>query len=115
MFSGSGIIKLAMAKRGYKHRRTEDQFSISGEYASNLQFVYSKEKTTKAGQIVDLVYFAADILNEELIIGMYRENPKAGNGVLINASRSLGLRKFNAKDLDRVLNQLVTPPKDKLN
>ena len=115
MFSGSGIIRSAMVKRGYRHRRTDDQFSIRGEYARNLQFVYSKEKTTKAGQIIDLVYFAADILNEELIIGMYRENPKIENGVQINASRSLGLGKFNAKELDRVLNQLVTPAKDKLN
>ncbi len=115
MFSGSGIIRSAMAKRGYKHRRSEEQFSIRGEYARNLQFVYSKERTTKAGQIVDLVYFAADILNEELVIGMYRENTKIETGVQINASRSLGLGKFNAKNLDRVLNQLVTPPKDKLN
>ena len=114
MLTGSGIIRTAMTKRGYKHRRTDDQFSIRGEYTRNLQFVYSKESPTQAGRVVDLVYFAADVLNEKLVIGLYRENPDLENGVYINASRTLDLEKFSAESLDRVLNQLVTSAKDKL-
>jgi hypothetical protein len=114
MLSGKGIIKAAMTKRGYKHRRTDDQFSIRGEYTRNLQFVYSKDQVTKAGKVVDLVYFAADLLNEKLVIGLYRENPSMENGVYINSSRSLDLEKFNARELDLVLDQLVTPMRDKL-
>lgn len=114
MLTGSGIIRAAMTKRGYKHRRAENQFSIRGEYTRNLQFAYSKECMTQAGRVVDLVYFAADILNEHLVIGLYRENPDMENGVYINASRTLDLVKFNAKELDRVLDQLITPMRDKL-
>ena len=114
MLSGKGIIRTAMTQRGYKHRRTDDQFSIRGEYTRNLQFVYSKDRVTKAGKVVDLVYFAADLLNEKLVIGLYRENPAMENGVYINASRMLDLEKFNAVELDRVLDQLVTPMRDKL-
>ena len=114
MLSGKGIIKTAMEKRGYKHRRTDAQFSVRGEYSRNLQFVYSKDQVTKSGKVVDLVYFAADLLNEKLVIGLYRENPSMENGVYINASRSLDLEKFNARELDIVLDQLVTPMRDKL-
>jgi hypothetical protein len=103
-----------MTKRGYKHRRSENQFTIRGEYTRNLQFVYSKERMTQAGRVVDLVYFAADILSEKLVIGLYRENADMENGIYVNASRSLDLVKFNAKELDRVLDQLVTPMRDKL-
>ncbi len=113
MLSGGGMIKSAMTKRGYKHRRSEEQFLVRGEYARNLQFVYSKEQSTKMGLVVDLVYFAVDILSEKLVIGLYRENADLENGVYINAARSLDLKKFNPKELNSVLDSLVTPVKDK--
>jgi len=114
MLSGGGMIRSAMTKRGYKHRRTEEQFSVRGEYAQNLQFAYSKEKPTKAGLVVDVVYFAVDILSEKLVIGLYRENLDIENGVYVNSSRTLDLVNFNAEELGRVLDKLVTPVKDQL-
>ncbi|MBN2164068.1 MAG: hypothetical protein JXR25_11915 [Pontiellaceae bacterium] len=114
MFATGTIIKSAMDKRGYKHRRTEDQFSVSGEYARNLQYVYSKETQTRDGLVVDLVYFAADLRDEKLVIGLYRENPQIENGMLVNASRSLSLKKFSKEDVEQELNVLITPIKDHL-
>ena len=102
-----------MAKRGFKHRRTEDQFSIRGEYARNLQFVFSKEYQTKDGLVVDLAYFAVDVLNEKLVIGLYRENPTIENGVYINASRSVSLQKFNPETVNLELDKLITNVKDR--
>jgi len=107
MLSGSKVIKAAMAKRGYRHRRAEDQFAIRGEYARNLQFVYSKEIPTKSGLVVDLVYFAVDILDEKLVIGLYRENPEIENGVYVNASRAVSLLKFNAEEIGAALDKLI--------
>lgn len=115
MFSSSGLIEKAMTKRGYKHRRTEDQFTIRGQYARNLQYVYSKEKSTKAGLVVDLIYFAADVLNEKLVIGLYRENADMENGVYVNTSRALDLKKFSENEIERMIDQLVTSAKDKFN
>ena len=114
MLTDSGIIKSAMNKRGFKHRRAEDQFSIRGEYARYLQFVFSREYSTKAGLVVDLAYFAVDVVAEKLVIGFYRENPKIENGVYINTSRSLPLRKFNAVEIGRALDKLITPIRDTL-
>ena len=113
MLVSGGIIKTAMSKRGVKHRRTEDQFTIRGEYARNLQFVYSKEYQTNAGTVVDLVYFCADMLSEKLVIGLYRENPAIENGIYINASRALDLQKFNAEHVNQELDRLITPVRDR--
>ncbi|MEE9367435.1 MAG: hypothetical protein V3V05_01085 [Pontiella sp.] len=113
MLGGSGIIKTAMAKRGFKHRRTEDQFSIRGEYARNLQFVFSREYQTKDGLVVDLAYFSVDVLNEKLVIGLYRENPSIENGVCVNSSCTILLHKFNAETVNRELDKLITPVKDR--
>ncbi len=111
---GGGIIKAAMAKRGFKHRRTEDQFTIRGEYARNLQYVYSREQQTRGGLVVDLVYFCVDVLSEKLVIGLYRENPTIENGIYANGSRSLDLLKFNLENVERELDKLITPVKDRI-
>ena len=113
MLASGGIIKTAMRERGYRHRRTEDQFTIRGEYARNLQFVYSKEYQTKAGLVVDLVYFSADVLDEKLVMGLYRENPTIENGIYVNASRALSLQKFDAEHLGQELDKLITPVRDR--
>lgn len=111
MLTDSGIIKAAMNKRGYRHRRAEDPLSIRGEYVRHLQYVYSKECATTAGQVVDLVYFAADMVSEKLVIGFYRENPKIENGVYANTSRSIPLKKFTAEEVNRTLDRLIPPVK----
>jgi hypothetical protein len=113
MLRGGGIIKTAMNKRGFKHRRTEDQFTIRGEYARNLQYVYSKEYQSNDGLVIDLLYFSVDILGEKLVIGLYRENPTIENGVYINASRAIDLKKFTAENVNAELDKLVTPVRDR--
>lgn len=109
LISSAGIIKSAMEGRGFKHRRTEDQFTIRGEYARNLQYVYSKEYQTPDGLVIDLVYFAVDLLGEKLVMGFYRENPQIENGVYANTSRSLSLLKFSKENVDMELDKLIPP------
>lgn len=112
MLGGGGIIKTEMGKRGFKHRRTEDQFTVRGEYARNLQYVYSKEYHTDNGVVIDLLYFCVDILAEKLVIGIYRENPSIENGVLANTSRSLSLNKFTEITLESELDKMIKPVRD---
>ena len=115
MIAGGGIIKTTMNRRGYKHRSTEDQLCIRGEYARNLQYVFSKETMTSEGVVVDLVYFAVDVLAERLVIGLYRENSKVSRKVKkedrvhANAARSISLQKLTKETLDRELDKLITP------
>jgi len=96
-----------MHRRGYRHHSSDDQFTIRGEYALNLQYVYSKEIATECGLIIDLIYFAVDIHNEKLVIGLYRENTEIENGVMVNTSRSLPLSKFSRENVSRELDKLI--------
>lgn len=111
---GAGIIKSVMERRGFKHRRADDQFTILGEYARNLQYVYSKDNPTADGTVVDLVYFAADLLGEKLVIGFYRENPDIDNGIYANTARSIGLQDFTTESLERELDKLIVPIRSRL-
>lgn len=112
MIAGGGIIKSTMNQRGYKHSGTEDQFTIRGEYARNLQYVFSKETITSGGVVVDLVYFGMDILAEKLVIGLYRENAKKSkkeDRVYANTARSISLLKLSRESLEKELDKLITP------
>lgn len=109
MISNGTILKKAMSTRGFKHRRTEDQFTINGEYARNLQHVFSKEYQSRDGLVVDLVYFSVDVIGEKLVIGLYRENSSIENGVYINRSSSIPLQKYNIESVNNVLNKLIVP------
>lgn len=109
MLTNSGIIKSAMGKRGYRHQHTDDEFNIRGQYARNLQYVYSKEHKTANGVVIDLVYFAVDILGERLVMGFYRENPQIERGVYANVSRSLSLLQFTKDNIEKELDKLILP------
>ncbi len=113
VLKSGNIIKTAMDRRGFKHRRTEDQFTIRGEYARNLQYVYSRETQTRDGIVIDLVYFSADMLGEKLVIGLYRENPQIENGVYVNASRSLSLNLFTRENVEKELDKLIIPIRER--
>lgn len=120
VIAGGNIIKTTMNRRGYKHRGTEDQLTIRGEYARNLQYVFSKETITADGVVVDLVYFGVDVLAEKLVIGLYRENSKKSkkakkeHAVYANAARSIGLLKLTRESLERELDKLITPVRGRL-
>ena len=111
------IINKLMKKRGFACRRSDKNFSIHGEYARNLQIVYSKTYRTREGRVEDLVYFGVDLLAEAFVIGMYRENIDVTDGIYINTSASIPqvlFHKFNADEVERVLNKLITPLNDSL-
>jgi len=111
------IINKLMKKRGFACRRSDKNFSIHGEYARNLQIVYSKTYRTREGRVEDLVYFGVDLLAEAFVIGMYRENIDVTDGIYINTSATIPqvlFHKFNTDEVERVLNKLITPLNDSL-
>jgi hypothetical protein len=120
VIAGGNIIKTTMNRRGYKHRGTEDTLTIRGEYARNLQYVFSKETMTADGVVVDLVYFGVDVLAEKLVIGLYRENSKKSkkatreDEVYANAARSINLLKLTRESLERELDKLIPPVRGRL-
>ena len=113
LFGNSGVINSLMSQRGFKHTRDDEGFTMSGEYARNLQYVYSRERMTREGLIVDLLYFAVDILGEKLVVGLFRENPTVENGTIQNQSRSIRLTEFSKENLEELLDNLIPTMKRK--
>lgn len=100
-------IKKVLAARGYRHCRNDDEFSLHGEYARNLQYAFSKEFAGPHEKIVDIIFLAADMLDEKVVIGFLRENVSVKNGVICDESTAIPFADFSLKELERQLNRLI--------
>lgn len=96
-----------MAVRGYKPSRDADEFTRHGQYARNIQYVYTKTFSSDHGRVVDLVFLGADMAAEQIVIGLFRENVSIEKGVMQNASVSIPLAKFSMEEFERKLDRLL--------
>ena len=100
-------MKKILAARGYHHCKSDDEFTRHGDYARQTQYVFSKETAGSGQKIVDLIFLGADMLNEKLVIGFFRENVSIENGVLHNSDISIPLAKFSLEEFERQLDRLI--------
>ena len=100
-------MKKILAARGYRHCKNDDDFTLHGDYARHIQYAFSKEFLGAREKIVDIIYIAADILNEKLVIGFFRENVSIENGVLENADTSIPLTDFSLEEFEKRLDKLI--------
>jgi hypothetical protein len=100
-------IKKILAARGYHHCKSDEEFTQHGNYARNIQFVFSKEFSGSHEKIVDLIFLGADMLGEKLVISFFRENVSIENGVLQNSDTSIPLSKFSIEEFEKQLNRLI--------
>lgn len=106
-------MKKVLAARGYHHCKSDDEFTRHGDYARNIQYVFSKEFKGDREKVVDILFLGADVLNEKLTIGFYRENVSIENGVLENSDVSIPLVKFTIGEFEKQLDKLI-PKNDPL-
>lgn len=100
-------MKKSLLARGYRHCSSDDDLSCHGDYARNIQYVYSKEFKTSREKVVDLVFLAVDVLNEKLIIGFFRENVSIENGILESSDVSIPLSQFSIEEFEKKLDRLI--------
>ncbi len=100
-------MKKVLAERGYRHCAGDDSFSLHGEYARNLQYAFSKEVTAQGSKVVDLVFLAADLRDEKIVVGFVRENLSMPNGVIENTNISIPLSKFSIAEFEKQLDRLI--------
>jgi hypothetical protein len=100
-------MKKILAARGYRHCKSDDDFTRHGDYARNTQYVFSKEFKGPREKVVDLVFLGADMVGERLIIGFFRENVSIENGVLENSDIGIPLTKFSMEEFEKALNKLI--------
>ena len=100
-------IKKMMAARGYHPSRSAEEFTRHGQYARNIQYAYTKEFKSEHGRVVDLIFLAADMAAEQIVIGLFRENVSIENGVMQNSSVQIPLAKFSMDEFERKLDRLI--------
>jgi hypothetical protein len=100
-------MKRVLAERGYKHCYNDDRLSLHGEYARNMQYVFSKEIHHHQDKVVDIVFLSADMHAENVVIGFFRENVSVEDGVLENGSINIPLSKFSIEEFEKQLNKLI--------
>lgn len=106
MLLGQSMKKI-LAARGYHHCKSDEEFTRHGDYARNIQYAFSKEHKNGCSKIVDIIFLSADLLNEKLVIGFYREDVSIENGVLINSDTSISLAKLSIDEFEKQLDRLI--------
>lgn len=100
-------MKKVLASRGYKHCESDEEFTRHGNYARNMQYVFSKEFKGAGEKIVDLIFLSADLRNEKIVVAFFRENLSIGNGILENSDISIPIDKFSIELFEKQLNRLI--------
>ena len=96
-----------LAARGYRHCKSDDEFTRHGDHARNVQYAFSKEFKGRREKVVDIIFLGVDVLNEKLVIGFFRENVSIGNGILENSDVSIPLSKFSLEEFEKRLDKLI--------
>ena len=81
LFQSQKTMKKILADRGYNHCTNDEEFSRHGDYTRNIQYAFSKEHSGHGQKVVDIIFLSADMYNERVVIGFFRENVSIENGV----------------------------------
>jgi hypothetical protein len=100
-------MKKILAARGYRHCKSDEEFTRHGDYARNTQYAFSKEFKGSREKVVDIIFLGVDVLSEKLVIGFFRENVSIENGVMENSDTSIPLSKFSMAQFEKQLDKLI--------
>ena len=100
-------IKKVLAERGYKHAWRDDEFSLHGDYARNMQYAFSKQHTVGNETVTDIIFLSADLHDEKIVIGFYRENMTITNGVIENTNVAIPLAKYSIEEVEKQVDRLI--------
>jgi hypothetical protein len=96
-----------LAARGYQHCKRDEEFTRHGDYARHVQYAFSKEFKGPSEKIVDIIFLSADLHNEKVVIGFFRENISITNGVIVNTDISIPLAKFTLEEFEKQLDRII--------
>ncbi|MFA6172735.1 MAG: hypothetical protein WC701_03540 [Kiritimatiellales bacterium] len=100
-------MKKILAVRGYRHCKSDEEFTRHGDHARNIQYAFSREFKGHREKIVDIIFLGVDVVNEKLVIGFFRENVSIENGVLESSDVSIPLSKFTLEEFTKRLDKLI--------
>ncbi len=100
-------MKKILAARGYHHCKSDEEFTLHGNHARNIQVAYSKEFTGHHEKIVDIIFLGVDVVSEKLVIGFFRENVSIENGIMESSDVSISLSNFSMEEFAKRLDKLI--------
>lgn len=100
-------MKKILAARGYHHCKSDEEFTLHGAHARNIQYAFSKEFKGTREKIVDIIFLGVDVIGEKLVIGFFRENVSIENGILVNSDVSIPLSKYSIEEFEKQINKLI--------
>ncbi|OUX37462.1 MAG: hypothetical protein CBE26_03165 [Kiritimatiellaceae bacterium TMED266] len=106
MFKKSKIINV-MEKNGFSLNRDCEELCLHGDYARNIQLVFSNQNDVNEQMMTSRMYMAVDLYREKLVIGLIREFEELANGVVLNTTGSIKLMDFNEENVDKLVKQLL--------
>lgn len=107
VFTKTFIIKV-LKKNGFSLDKDCQSMCIHGDYARNLQLVFSNRSQVNDLEMLSRLYVAVNLYRETLVLGLIREFTSVGNGVVVNTSRSIGLSDMNEDSLDKLVKKFLS-------
>lgn len=100
-------MKKILAERGYHHCKSDEEFTLHGAHARNIQCAFSKEFQGSHEKIVDIIFLGVDVVSEKLVIGFFRENVSIENGIMESSDVSIPLADFSMEEFIKRLDKLI--------
>ena len=106
MFRKSVIIKVA-ERHGFSLGRDCEKLCLHGDYARNIQLVFSKNSMHNGHKMNNRIYVGVNLYREKLIIGLLREYTNLRNGIVVNTSKSISFSEYNEENIEKMIKKLL--------
>lgn len=107
VFRKATLMKI-VERHGFSLSRDCEKLCMHGDYARNIQLVFSKHDEMDGRAMVHKIYVGVNLYREKLIIGLIREYINIKNGVVVNTSDSISLSDYNESNIEALVKKLLS-------
>lgn len=107
VFRKATLMKI-VERHGFSLSRDCEKLCMHGDYARNIQLVFSKRDEMDGRAMVHKIYVGVNLYREKLIIGLIREYINIKNGVVVNTSDSISLSDYNESNIEALVKKLLS-------
>jgi len=94
-------------RHGFSLSRDCEKLCLHGDYARNIQLVFSKDSINNGHKMNNRIYVGVNLYREKLVIGLLREYTNLRNGIVVNTSKSISFSQYNEENIEKILKKLL--------
>ena len=102
------ILMKIVERHGFSLSRDCEKLCMHGDYARNIQLVFSRHDEVDGRAMVHKIYAGVNLYRDKLVIGLIREFINIKNGVVVNTSDSISLSDYNEDNIDALVKKLLS-------